>query len=249
MTINPQTPRCLVVLPTYNERGNVETLVSRLLALPGAIDVLVVDDGSPDGTAAVVRELAGTEPRVALIERAGKMGLGSAYLAGFGYAFERGYEAVCTMDADCSHDPAHLPAMLELLADNDLVIGSRYCPGGKVERFSAARKVNSFVANTLAHAMTGLRVSDMTSGYRVYRTELLRRMPLDALEARGYSMLVELLYVAQSSDARIAESPIVFRSRHSGESKISAREIIESLRTLAQIRRKGRISARKSATA
>ena len=242
--LEAKTWRCLVVLPTYNERGNVETLTTGLLALPGRIDVLVVDDSSPDGTAGFVRELAQSQPRIHLIERPAKLGLGSAYMAGFQFALAHDYEVVCTMDADCSHDPSYLPNMLARLADADLVIGSRYCAGGHIEHFTLARKINSFVANTLAHAMTGLRVRDMTSGYRVYRTELLRKMPLGSLEAHGYALLVELLVVARQCGARMVESPITFKSRGYGNSKISAAEILESLKTLARIRRTARTSVR-----
>ena len=240
-------PRCLAVLPTYNERGNVETLVARLLALPANVEVMVVDDSSPDGTANIVEELAAREPRIHLLCRPGKLGLGSAYLAGFEYALARDFEAVCTMDADCSHDPAHLPEMLERFADADIVIGSRYCSGGRVERFSAARKLNSFVANALARSATGLRVRDATSGYRLYRAQLLRRMPLAALRSHGYSMLVELLYEANRAGARIVESPIVFKNRASGDSKITFGEILESLKTFGQIRTRARSTHRLSA--
>ena len=229
-------PRCLVALPTYNERGNIVDLITRLLALPSQVDVLVVDDASPDGTSDLVQELASREPRVGLFRRSGKLGLGSAYLAAFDYAFARDYDAVCTMDADMSHDPAHLPAMIALLEDADVVIGSRYCRGGEVESFTLARRINSFGANTLARLVTGLRVADVTSGYRAYSIALLRKMPLDRLTARGYALLVELLYMAKQHGARIVESPIIFRRRGSGDSKITAGEILESLRTLGRIR-------------
>jgi len=242
-----RAPHCLVVLPTYNEKGNVEALAAQLLGLPANIDVIVVDDSSPDGTADLVERLAAGNPRIRLIRRPNKLGLGSAYLAAFEYALARDYDAVCTMDADCSHDPKHLPVMLERLAGADVVIGSRYCAGGRVEHFSAARKINSFVANALARRATGVRVRDATSGYRIYRTEFLRRMPLDALQSHGYSMLVELLYEAKRAGARIVESPIVFKNRASGDSKITFGEIFESLKTFGQIRTRARTSHRLSA--
>ena len=229
--------RFLVALPTFNEKDNIEPLVRRLLATSQLADVLVIDDGSPDGTGDAVRRIASRQPRVRLHERPEKLGLGSAYVVAFDRALAEGYRAVCTMDADHSHDPAHLPAMLAKLEDADLVIGSRYCRGGRVERWSLGRKINSAVANGLARLVLGADIKDTTSGYRVYSSRLLRAMKLTELRAKGYSLLVELLYHAVRSGARIVEVPIVFHNRLAGVSKISVREVLGSLATLWRLER------------
>src|ERR1700680_1029049 len=193
----PQT-RCLVVLPTYQERDNIRATVTAVLAASPRAHALVVDDGAPDGTAELVTAMCASEPRIALVRRAGKLGLGTAYIAGFDYGLGDGYDMIATMDADGSHDPAALPAMFAHIdaGDADLVIGSRYAPGGTVENFSFARKLNSAVANGAARALLGLRVRDCTSGFRLYTESLLRRMRLHALKSIGYSIVPELLYEA-----------------------------------------------------
>lgn len=236
--------RCLIVLPTYNERANIEWVTRAVLRASAPADVLVVDDSSPDGTADLVRAIGAQEPRVALHQRRAKLGLGSAYLVGFRRALEMGYDAVCTMDSDRSHDPAHLPAMLALLDEADLIIGSRYCAGAKVEDFTVVRRVNSAVANGLAGLVLGVGIRDHTSGYRVYATSLLRRMDLESLRASGYSLLVELLHEARRCGARIVESPIQFKRRHAGSSKINLGEVAGSLVTLFQLRRGSRTRAK-----
>lgn len=224
--------RCLVVIPTFNERGNIAQLLGKILGADERLDVLVVDDSSPDGTAAAVREFEGRTQRVRLHQRDRKLGLGSAYTIGFETAAREGFGTICTMDGDLSHDPAHLTEMLKLSPHCDIVIGSRYVSGGKIEGFNIFRKVNSFVANALARRFIGQDVRDCTSGYRVYSTSFLQRVDLSALEAPGYSMLVELLYEARVRHARLAEHPIVFKNRVEGKSKVSYREVIGSLRTL-----------------
>ena len=239
MTSPDTSRRCLVVLPTYQERENIRAMIAAVLAASPRADVVVVDDGSPDGTGALVSSLRATDQRIALVSRSGKLGLGTAYVAGFRFGLDAGYDAIATMDADGSHDPAVLPAMLAHLdaADADLVIGSRYAPGGTVENFSAARKLNSAVANAVARALLGLRVRDCTSGFRLYSSALLRRMRLDALKSTGYSMVPELLYEAASSGARIVEVPIAFRNREKGVSKVTITEILSWMRTVAALRR------------
>jgi dolichol-phosphate mannosyltransferase len=209
------------------------------LAASPRTDVLVVDDGSPDGTANIVEAMRASEPRLALLRRSGKLGLGTAYLAGFAYGLKSGYPYLATMDADGSHDPSAFPAMLAQVDAHaaDLVIGSRYAPGGTVENFSAARKLNSAIANAVARTMLGLRVRDCTSGFRLYTADLLRRMRLDALRSTGYSMLPELLYEAALAGARIAEVPIAFRNREKGVSKVTLSEILSWMRTVAALRR------------
>jgi dolichol-phosphate mannosyltransferase len=228
--------RCLVVLPTYNERANIARAIEGVLAADERFEVLVVDDSSPDGTAAAVRELAARMPRVRLAERAKKLGLGSAYLLGFETAAREGFGAVCTMDADLSHDPRYLVEMLKLQGDYDVIIGSRYVAGGQTEGFNVFRKINSAVANILARRFIGNDVRDCTSGYRLYSMPFLERLDLQALEASGYSMLVELLYEARCSRARVAEHPIVFKNRIAGKSKVSYLEMLGSMRTLVGLK-------------
>lgn len=230
------THRCLVILPTYNERSNIGVMIETILASSEDVDVLVVDDSSPDGTADYVRQLQRTMDRVSLIQRPGKMGLGSAYLLGFEAAVDRGFGAACTMDADQSHDPRHLAGMLRMLEDCDVVIGSRYVRGGAVENWNALRKLNSSVANMLARRVVGKEIRDCTSGYRVYSTRLLQKLEFLALRSSGYSMLVELLYEARVVNAKVMEHPIVFKNRIHGESKISYREVLGSLRTLFRLK-------------
>lgn len=210
-----------------------------MLAASPRTDAVVVDDGSPDGTAELVAALGAAEPRVALITRARKLGLGTAYLTGFRLGLDSGYGAIATMDADGSHDPTSLPAMLALVDSGsaDLVIGSRYARGGTVENFSFARKLNSAVANGVARTLLGLRVRDCTSGYRMYAVALLRRMRLDQLRSTGYSMIPEMLYEASFAGARIVEIPIAFRNRARGVSKVTWREIVSWMRTVAALRR------------
>ncbi|MBV8082998.1 MAG: polyprenol monophosphomannose synthase [Candidatus Eremiobacteraeota bacterium] len=231
--------RCLVVLPTYQERDNIRAMISAVLDASPRVDTVVVDDGSPDGTADLVSAMRVHDPRISLISRPGKLGLGTAYLAGFAFGLDAGYGAIATMDADGSHDAAVLPAMLaELDAGRaDLVIGSRYAKGGTVENFSAARKLNSAVANAMARLLLGLRVRDCTSGFRLYSAALLRRMRLDALKSTGYSMVPELLYEASAAGARIVEVPIAFRNRAKGVSKVTVGEILSWMRTVAALRR------------
>jgi len=228
--------RCLVILPTYNERANIARAIEAVLTSDERFEVLVVDDSSPDGTAAAVRELEAKNPRVRLTERAKKLGLGSAYVLGFETAAREGFGAVCTMDADLSHDPRHLVEMLKLQGDYDVIIGSRYVAGGRTEGFNVWRKLNSAVANVLARRFIGDDVRDCTSGYRLYSTPFLERLDLRALEASGYSMLVELLYEARRSRARVTEHPIVFRNRIAGKSKVSYLEVIGSMRTLFSLK-------------
>ena len=226
----------LVILPTYNERLNLERLVRGVLDADPEADVLVIDDSSPDGTADLARHLMRETNRIFLIQRPGKMGLGSAYLRGFTESMTNGYRGVCTMDADNSHDPSALPRMFAALDRADLVIGSRYVRGGFTDQ-SVPRRVNSAVANGLARIMLDLAIKDCTSGFRVYSTDALRKLPLGSLQSRGYSMLVELLCQVAEQGGRIVEVPIAFRDRSAGESKIGLHEIWESLRTIARLRR------------
>ncbi|MBN1866541.1 polyprenol monophosphomannose synthase [Candidatus Sumerlaeota bacterium] len=232
--------RALVIIPTYNEIENIERLIGDVLTLaaPDAvIEVLVVDDASTDGTTAAVERLAQNEPRAHLLARDRKYGLGTAYIAGFRYALEHGYDLAATMDADFSHSPGHLPEMLAAVARADVVIGSRYVPGGGIRNWGLHRHILSGVANFLARLVGGLKPHDCTTGYRLYRTDFLRRLDLDRITSHGYSCLMELVFVCQRAGARIEESPIVFCDRRAGQSKISRGEIFRAFKTLWHLAR------------
>lgn len=226
-----------VIVPTYNERENIERLVRLLVALPGAVNVIVVDDGSPDGTGALADALAVAYPeRVTVIHRAGKMGLGTAYIAGFRRALAGDSALVCTMDADFSHPPARIPAMVEqATAGYDLVIGSRYVPGGKTVGCTAPRIALSWGANAFARTLLGLRAHDTTAGFRCYRREVLEAAPLDQIRSNGYSFLIEMLYHVQRQHWRVGEVPITFENRREGVSKISKTEITKALSTVLRL--------------
>ena len=226
----------LIILPTYNERDNLARIIDRILRVSTAVDILVIDDSSPDGTADIARSLAAVDKRIHVIQRDSKLGLGSAYLMGFAHALTNGYRGVVTMDADNSHDPAILPQMFEALENADLVIGSRYTSGGSTNQ-RAARKLNSTLANLLARTVLDLPIHDCTSGFRLYSTSALSRLKLEELRSRGYSMLVELLCKIVEYPGRVVEVPIAFRDRSVGESKIGMHEVWESLRTIARLRR------------
>ncbi len=230
--------RCLVVLPTYQERENIASVVIAVLGASTLADALVVDDGSPDGTAGVVRSMMVDEPRLFLNERFGKQGLGGAYLIGFRHALGRGYGSVCTMDADGSHDPLKLNSMLKRLRREsaDIVIGSRYVSGGRIENWPPMRRILSAGANFLYRAVLRIDAADCTSGYRVYSNAILEKMRLTEMKSTGYSTLVELLWEATARGAKVLEEPIVFKDRAHGKSKVNFNEILGSLQTLAALR-------------
>jgi dolichol-phosphate mannosyltransferase len=220
----------LVIVPTFNELDSIEEVTERLFAATsGAVDLLVVDDGSPDGTAALVKELAADRHDIHLIERDGKQGLGTAYVAGFGWAIERGYEAVVEMDADLSHDPADVPRLLHRLGDADLVVGSRYVPGGRVENWGRLRRILSLGGNLYARMWLGFPVRDSTSGFRAYRTSVLRREDLGSLRSEGYSFQIEMTRRIHRAGGTIVEVPITFIERARGRSKMSRRIVIEAM--------------------
>jgi glycosyltransferase involved in cell wall biosynthesis len=226
----------LVLIPTYNERENIGLLVSRILDLPGAFEVLVVDDNSPDGTAEEVRKRFGTDRRVHLLQRERKLGLGTAYAAGFRYALAKGFACALTMDADFSHNPDHIPRIQDTLSGCDMVIGSRYVPGGATVNWGILRKILSRGANLLAHVFLSLRPADCTSGFRLYRAETLKRLDFESVVAEGYSYLVEILYRASRAGMAIGEVPIIFEERRLGKSKISRREIFRAIQTMIRLR-------------
>ncbi len=225
--------RVIVVLPTYNEADNISLLIPELLKLP-ALSVCVVDDNSPDGTGRIADEWAAREPRVQVVHRAGKLGLGTAYVAGFHFALDHGFDAALTMDADFSHHPKYIPAMLEKIRQYDLVIGSRYVPGGDV-LYPMYRRLMSKTANAAARIALGLKPRDCTAGFRLYRAQVLRTVPIDAIFSNGYSFLTEMLNHVQGYGFSIAEVPIIFEDRVRGKSKISSREIFKAGYTVVRL--------------
>jgi dolichol-phosphate mannosyltransferase len=220
--------RPIVIIPTYNERDNLPTVVDRVLAL-GLPRVLVVDDGSPDGTGALADALARADDRVTVLHRTGTRGLGRSYVDGMLDALAGEATHICQMDADLSHDPADLPRLLEASAAADLVVGSRYVRGGRLQNWAAHRVVLSAFANRYVRAITRLPIADCTSGFRCWRRELLQRLPLRGIVSDGYAFQVEMAWEASRAGARIVEVPITFVERRQGASKMSGRVIAESV--------------------
>jgi dolichol-phosphate mannosyltransferase len=229
----PRPLRGLAVLPTYEERGTIEQAIRGVLAA-GGIDVLVVDDASPDGTGELVAEIAATEARVRLMKRPAKSGLASAYLDGFHTAIAEGYDIAIEMDSDLSHDPTELPGLLAAAERFDLVVGSRYIPGGSVTDWSRSRVALSRGGNAYARFMLGLPIHDATSGYRVYRRELLADLLRDPFGSDGYGFQIELVSRAHRLGYAVGEAPITFRERVYGESKISRAIVAEALWKVTQ---------------
>jgi dolichol-phosphate mannosyltransferase len=221
----PQDGRTLVVLPTYDEAENILSLTEQILDVSPDIDVLVVDDNSPDGTGRLVADHARQEPRLHLIRRSGKLGLGTAYLAGFRHGLDNGYSRIFTMDADFSHNPRYIPQMLALMEHRDLVIGSRYVPGGGIKNWPVHRRLLSFVANFYARTLLRLPVRDCTSGFRCYSAQVLVAVEPFDTRASGYSFLEEMAVRVFRAGFRIGEIPIIFENRRAGSSKIDSREI------------------------
>lgn len=219
----------LVVIPTYNERDNVALVVPRVLAADPRLEVLVVDDSSPDRTADVVEALARANQRVHLLRRPGKQGLGAAYLAGFDWALERDYRLVLEMDADLSHDPLHLPEFLALAQTHDLVVGSRYMRGVTVVNWPMGRLVLSWLANWYARVVTGVPLHDLTSGFKCYRRDVLEHLRLGEIHSNGYAFQIETVFRAWRAGYRVVELPIVFVDRNVGVSKMSKRIVLEAI--------------------
>ena len=222
--------RGVVIVPTYNESENIGRIVPLILAQDPRLEVLVVDDNSPDGTGAIADVLAAADQRVHVLHRAGKEGLGRAYLAGFAWALARDYQYVFEMDADFSHDPNHLPEFLAAIQGADLVLGSRYRDGKvTVVNWPMTRLMLSFGANMYARAVTGLRLGDATGGFKCFRRAVLEAIPLDQVRSNGYAFQIEMSFRAWVRGFRIAEIPIVFHDRTEGESKMSKRIIREAI--------------------
>jgi dolichol-phosphate mannosyltransferase len=221
--------RPVVVVPTYNERDNLTPFISALLDIPG-LKVLVVDDASPDGTGQLADAIAGRSGgRVSVLHRTGPRGLGVAYVEGMQRALETDATVVCQMDADFSHDPADIPRLVAHAADADLVIGSRYVPGGRVENWPRRRLVLSEFANLYVRAITRLQPFDCTSGFRCWRRETLLRLPLKSIASNGYAFQVEMAWEAAAAGCRIVEIPITFVERREGVSKMSMKVVVESM--------------------
>jgi dolichol-phosphate mannosyltransferase len=217
--------RALVVLPTYNEVDNVGPLTEALLYHATEAEILIIDDSSPDGTADRVQELQRSEPRIYLLRRLRKLGLGSAYLAGFEFGIERGHAVLVMMDADLSHDPSHLPEMLEASSDHPLVIGSRYVEGGGIRNWPWHRRFLSDVANRYARTLLGLDVRDCTSGYRCYHRQAIEAARTFNIRSFGYSFLYEMLARISAAEFSVVEVSVVYEERKAGKSKINSSEI------------------------
>jgi dolichol-phosphate mannosyltransferase len=220
--------KALVVMPTYNEAKSLSRTVEELLTVSQVVDVLIVDDNSPDGTAAIANSLAVSNPRVSVIHRANKLGLGPAYLQGFDHAFSNHYEVVVEMDADGSHRAEDLSRLLAEIQQFDLVIGSRWVAGGNVQNWPVFRLILSRFGNLYARIMLGTRIKDMTSGFRAYRANFLKQLIAEPVSSQGYSFQVELAYRA-SKIGRVREVPITFVERTEGSSKMTFSIVFEAL--------------------
>ncbi len=227
---NPDLIKTLVIIPTYNERDNIAELIRAIRTHTPEADVLVVDDGSPDGTGQLVRTIGETDSRVGILQRGGKLGLGTAYIEGFRHALREGYNCVVGMDADFSHDPACLPQFIAAAAQCDLVIGSRYVPGGSTPDWKIHRRLISRFGNWIARTVLEIPVRDCTTAYRCYRREALAALDLDAIDVVGYSFLIETTRQCFAAGLRFREIPITFIDRREGKSKMSGTIIFEALR-------------------
>ena len=221
--------RTLVVIPTYNEAESIGALVEQVLAAHRELDALVVDDGSPDGTADIVSKAMAVEPRLHLLERPAKEGLGAAYRAGFHWGLARGYDALVELDADFSHPPDRLPALLDALEEADVSIGSRYVPGGRTVGWSPVRKAISKLGNAYVRLVIGLPVHDATAGYRAFRSDVLRALAVESTESNGYCFQIEMAHRAWQEGFQIVEIPITFTERVAGTSKMHRRIVVEAL--------------------
>jgi dolichol-phosphate mannosyltransferase len=256
MTTTQREPvtRVAVLIPTYNERDNLPGIVARVRASAPAVDVFVLDDASPDGTGQVADAIAADDPQVHVVHRAGKEGLGKAYLAGFAIVLERGYDAAVEMDADGSHLPEQLPSLLAALGEADVVIGARWVRGGEVHNWPVHRKVLSVGANVYTKVMLGMAVNDATAGYRAYRTSALRTMGLQGVESQGYCFQIDLTLRAVRAGLTVVEVPITFVEREVGVSKMGKDIVREALTSvtrwglehrLGQLRSAGRRTRRR----
>ena len=224
-----------VIIPTYNEKENIVDLVNQILALPLDVHVIVADDNSPDGTGQIADDLAKQEPRVSVIHRPGKLGLGTAYIAGFKQGLAAGANRLITMDADFSHNPSYIPELVELANYYHITIGSRYIPDGGVQNWELHRRFLSWGANAFARTTLGLKAHDCTAGFRCYHREVLLNINLDRIFSNGYSFLVEMIFRCQRMGYTVGEIPIIFANRERGSSKISQREIYKAIYTVIRL--------------
>lgn len=224
--------RVLVSMATYNERDNLAPLIQAIHQVLPAAHVLVIDDNSPDGTGKLADDLAAADPRIHVLHRAGKLGLGTAILAGMRYAQDHDYDLFVNVDADFSHHPRYLPALLAGMRRHDVMIGSRYVPGGGTVNWPASRKLMSWGVNTLVRLLLRIRARDTSGGYRCYRVDLLRRTNLDHLLSYGYSFQEEALYRMCRAGGKVGETPIIFEDRRAGASKVNYGEVLRSLSIL-----------------
>lgn len=234
--------KTVIIIPTYNEYDNIRPLLEQIFTYAPASDILIVDDNSPDGTGKLADEISAQNPRVHVMHRAGKLGLGTAYIAGFKYAVEHQYDAAFEMDADFSHDPRYLPDFLRVIESADLVIGSRYVKGGGTPNWSLLRRFISGGGNIFARVMLGIPVHDCTAGYRCYRRQVLESIDLESIESQGYAFQVELAYRVYKRGFKIVETPIIFLDRRVGKSKMSRAIFLEGFTWVARTRL-GRTSA------
>ncbi len=229
----------MIVVPTYNEGENLPRLIEQLEGLGPGLDALVVDDNSPDGTGRLAEELAVSRPWIHVMHRPGKQGLGTAYVEGFRYALDKGYDVIGEMDADLSHNPVFLPTMLRALANADLVLGSRYVPGGGVSNWGVMRKAISWGGSSYARIILGIGVRDLTGGFKLFRREVLEKLSLDTVRSNGYSFQIELTYRAVRRGYRVVEVPIIFEDRRVGKSKLSRQVVLEAMLMVPRLRLEG----------
>ena len=218
----------VVVVPTYNERENIEELIEKTLSTSPDIDILIVDDNSPVGTGEIAEKIAKENPRVKVLHRPGKMGLGSAYVEGFKWALKKGYDFIMEMDADFSHNPEDIPRFIEKIKEYDLVIGSRYTDGVSVVNWPISRLLLSYFANIYARTVTGVPIMDLTGGFKCFRREVLESINLDTIMSDGYAFQIEMNYRAYKKGFRITEIPIIFIERRAGSSKMSKKIVWEA---------------------
>ena len=215
--------RKIVIIPTYNERENIENIIRKVFSLDGGYDILIIDDGSPDGTAAIVKRLQQEFPeRLHMIERPGKLGLGTAYISGFKWSIDKGYDYTFEMDADFSHNPEDLPRLYQACKDGaDLAIGSRYCDGISVINWPIGRIIMSYYASVYVRTILGMKVYDCTAGFKCYSNKVLRTIDLDKVEMKGYGFQIEMKYTTYKLGFKITEVPIIFVNRKAGTSKMN----------------------------
>jgi dolichol-phosphate mannosyltransferase len=231
------SPDTVVIVPTYNEADNLDELITRLLALPVSLGIIVVDDNSPDGTGEKADQWSQREPdRVHVVHRPGKLGLGTAYISGFRYAIDKlDARRIMTMDADFSHNPRYIPAMIKMSEEKDVVIGSRYVQDGGSLHCTWKRIWLSKIANFIARGLLGLKARDTTAGFRLYHQYVLESIPLEQIFSSGYSFLVEMLFMCQRRNWQIGEVPIIFEDRRKGKTKISRNEVIKAQYTVFRL--------------